>query len=114
LRNGSSVFEGGTIPGPEIELWRGNGGHHTSYIFHLENPVRFTREIKVTIEHGHANHLANEMSSTAYWYAEQPSPAVDVPPLEMRLPVRRDTAGHWISDAERECPGKEVKRDNLA
>jgi len=32
-------------------------------------PVRFDREIKVTIEHGHANHLANEMSSVAYWYA---------------------------------------------
>jgi hypothetical protein len=106
--NGSSVFEGGMIPSPEIELWRGNGGHHTSFIFHLENPVHFTREIKVTIEHGHANHLANEMSSTAYWYAEQPSAAVSVPPVTQRLAVRRDTAGQWIKDTDRECPGSPV------
>ena len=42
LRNGSSIFEGGTIPAPEIELWRGDSGYQTSYVFHLENPVRFT------------------------------------------------------------------------
>jgi hypothetical protein len=109
LRNGSSIFEGGTIPSPEIELWRGNGGYHTSYVFHLENPVHFTQEIKVTIEHGHANHLANEMSSVAYWYAGQPAPAVEVPPVEQRLPVRRDNAGRWMKDQERECPGETVE-----
>jgi hypothetical protein len=108
LRNGSSIFEGGTISSPEIELWRGNGGYHTSYIFHLENPVRFTQEIKVTIEHGHANHLANEMSSVAYWYAAQPAPTVQVPPVLQRLPVRRDNAGQWLKDPERECPGKAI------
>jgi len=56
-RNGSSIHE------------RNTGGYQTSYVHHIENPVRFTREIKVTIEHGHGNHLANEMSSVAYWYA---------------------------------------------
>ena len=55
LRNGSSIYEDST------------GGYQTSYVLHLENPVRFRREIKVTIEHGHGNHLANEMASTAYW-----------------------------------------------
>jgi hypothetical protein len=110
LRNGSSIFEGGTIPSPEIELYRGDSGYQTSYVFHLENPVRFTEEIKVTIEHGHANHLSNEMSSTAYWYSEQPAPAVAVPPVAQRLPVRRDNAGSWIKDAERECPGPQVRR----
>ena len=43
LRNGSSIFEGGTIPAPEIELYRGDSGYQTSYVFHLENPVRFTQ-----------------------------------------------------------------------
>jgi len=106
--NGSSIFEGGTVPAPEIELYRGDSSYQTSYVFHLENPVRFTREIKATIEIGHANHLANEVSSTAYWYAEKPSPAVNVPPLAQRLPVRRDNAGQWLKDPERECPGKPV------
>ena len=58
LRNGSSIHESNT------------GGYQTSYVHHLENPVRFEKEIKVTIEHGHANHLGNEMASVAYWYAE--------------------------------------------
>jgi hypothetical protein len=108
LHNGSSIFEGGTIHSPEIELWRGNGGHHTSYVFHLENPARFTKEIKVTIEHGHANHLANEMSSVAYWYADQPTRAVEVPAMAQRLPVRRDNQGQWLIDPERQCPGEPV------
>ncbi len=108
LRNGSSIFEGGTIPAPEIELYRGDSGYQTSYVFHLENPVRFTREIKATIEIGHANHLNNEVSSVAYWYAESPSSVVDVPPVEQRLPVRRDNAGNWLQDPQREYPGTQV------
>jgi hypothetical protein len=108
LRNGSSIFEGRTIPSPEIELWRGNSGYHTSYVFHLENSVRFREEIKVTIEHGHGNHLANEMSSVAYWYAAEPAAAEGVPPVAERLPVRRDNQGKWLRDAERQCPGEAV------
>jgi hypothetical protein len=108
LRNGSSIFEGGSLPAPEIELYRGDSGYQTSYVFHLENPVRFTREIKATIEIGHANHLANEISSVAYWYADQPAEAVRVPPVRQRLPVRRDNTGKWLKDPDREFPGKKV------
>jgi hypothetical protein len=88
LRNGSSLHESHTR------------GYQTSYVFHLENPVRFQREIKVTIEHGHANHLANEMSSTAYWYADRPTAAVAPPPVEKRMPVLRDNRGRWLHDAK--------------
>jgi hypothetical protein len=58
--------------------------------------------------YGHANHLANEMSSVAYWYAEKPNRVADVPSVEQRLPVRRDNAGNWLKDSEREIPGKPV------
>jgi hypothetical protein len=108
LRNGSSIFEGRTIPMPEINLWRGNSGYQTGYVFHLENPIHFEREIKVTIEHGHANHLANEMSSVAYWYSDKPTKVQDVPPVEQRLPIRRDNNGQWLKDSERECPANQV------
>jgi hypothetical protein len=108
MYNGSSIFEGRTIAVPEIELWRGNSGYQTGYVFHLDNPVRFTRSIKATIEIGHANHLGNEVSSTAYWYAEQPVRTATVPPVAKRLPVRRDNHGYWMRDAERECPGEPV------
>jgi hypothetical protein len=86
LRNGSSLYEQHT------------GGYQTSYVFHVENPVRFQRSIKVTIEHGHGNHLANEMSSVAYWYAEQPTAVADPPPVEKRLPVLRNNQGTWLYD----------------
>ena len=96
-RNGSSVFE------------RDTDGYQTSYVFHLENPVRFRKEIKVTIEHGHGNHLANEMSSVAYWYAERPTRAATVPSAARRMPVLRDNQGKWLYDKKNQCPGKPVK-----
>jgi hypothetical protein len=83
MRNGSSIHEGAT------------GGYQTSYVHHIENPVRFEKSIKVTIEHGHGNHLCNEMSSTAYWYAAEPAPAAQVPPVGKRLAVLKNRAGVW-------------------
>ena len=107
LRNGSSIFEGRTLPQFSLTPWD-TGGYQTSYVHHLENPVRFTREIKVTIEHGHGNHLANEMSSTAYWYAQKPTAAVQPPPMQQRLPVPRTNADAWLHDVKRQCPGRQV------
>ncbi|MEE9280816.1 MAG: glycoside hydrolase family 172 protein [Myxococcota bacterium] len=86
LRNGTSIFEHDTR------------GYQTSYVFHVENPVRFRREIKATIEHGHGNHLANEMSSVAYWYADQPRGVARVPSVKKRAPVMRDGQGVWLYD----------------
>ena len=96
LRNGSSIYEHNT------------GGYQTSYVFHLENPVRFQREIKVTVEHGHGNHLANEMSSVAYWYAAEPTACVKPPAVAERKPVLRDSAGNWLHDASNQVPGRSI------
>jgi len=111
LRNGSSIFEANTITIPSLKgrLWGGGGGYQTSYVHHLENPVRFQKEIRVTIEHGHGNHLANEMSSVAYWYQDAPAAAVAPPPVAQRLPVLRDNQGNWLHDPARQCPGQPVK-----
>jgi len=97
LRNGSSIHEEDT------------GGYQTSYIFHVENPVRFQKEIRVTIEHGHGNHLANEFSSVAYWYAKEPTKVVDVPSVNKRLPVLKDHQGNWIFDPEKQITPFKVK-----
>ena len=105
LRNGSSIHEGQSVRTTS----RDRGGYQTSYVFHLENPVRFQEEIKVTIEHGHANHLANEMSSVAYWYAAEPAAAVTPPPVAKRMAVLKDNAGNWITEKSAQCPGKRVK-----
>ena len=96
LRNGSSIYEGDT------------DGYQTSYVHHLENPVRFEREIRVTIEHGHGNHLCNEMSSVAYWYGDRPRAVAQPPAVDRRLPVRRDNRGRWLYDARTQTTSRTV------
>ena len=67
-------------------------GFHHSYRFHLQDPIRFRKRIKVTFEHGHANHLSDDWSSTAYWYQLLPTAPLTIPAVEERLPLRpRDT-----------------------
>ncbi len=63
-------------------------GYQVSYRFHLVDPVRFARSIRVTMEHGHANHLSDDWASTAYWYQTLPTKAFDILPVEARLPIR--------------------------
>lgn len=104
LRNGSSVFEGNI---GDYVLSR--GGFQTSYVFHVENPVRFTKEIKVTIEHGHGNHLSNDYTSVAYWYQLEPHKSWNVPSVEQRKPAILSSAGDWINDAARQTPGKAIE-----
>ena len=97
MRNGSSIHESNT------------NGYQTSYVHHVENPVRFNKEIKVTIEHGHANHLCNEMSSVAYWYAETPAAAVKPPAVGKRMPVLRDSLGNWLYDKANQVTSRVIK-----
>lgn len=64
--------------------WRGK---NTLYRYHIEDPIFFERSIRVTIEHGHANKLTNDYSSTAYWYQTEPhKPFPPLLPVEQRLP----------------------------
>jgi Protein of unknown function (DUF2961) len=63
-------------------------GYTVNYRFHIVDPIRFNERIKVTIEHGHGNHLSDDWASTAYWYQSLPSPKATILPLEQRLPTR--------------------------
>ncbi len=57
------------------------------YRYHIEDPVHFQKSIRVTIEHGHANNLSNDYSSTAYWYQTEPHAAFPaLPSVVERLP----------------------------
>jgi hypothetical protein len=75
-----------------ITVYSGNpawpwGGKNCMYRFHVEDPIAFEESIRVTIETGHANALANDYSSTAYWYqVERSEPLPPLPPVEARLP----------------------------
>lgn len=55
---------------------------------HVVDPVRFTKSLRVTIEHGHANHLSDDWSSTAYWYQTDPAGTGVIAPVADRLPSR--------------------------
>jgi Protein of unknown function (DUF2961) len=62
-------------------------GFQVSYRFHITDPVRFEKSLRVTIEHGHANHLSDDWSSTAYWYQTLPTAKpLAILPVEERLP----------------------------
>ena len=63
-------------------------GFQHSYRFHISDPVRFQKRIRVSIEHGHNNHLSDDWSSTAYWYQSLPSPILEIAKMEDRLPLR--------------------------
>ena len=82
LMNGSSIYEQNT------------GGYQTSYVFHLTNPVRFSESIRATIEQG--NHLANEISSVAYWYQTEPHRKFSIPAVGRRKPVARLGEHHTV------------------
>src|SRR5271157_2165925 len=63
------------------------GSHSSVYRFHLDSPIPFTKSIRATIEHGHANHRSDSYFSVAYWYQTEPhAPFPELPPVDERLP----------------------------
>ncbi|MEM6428589.1 MAG: glycoside hydrolase family 172 protein, partial [Deinococcota bacterium] len=62
----------------------------TVYRFHLEDPVVFQKNLRVTIEHGHDNRRSDELSSVAFWYQAEPhAPFPTLPDVAARLPSFR-------------------------
>jgi hypothetical protein len=63
------------------------GSRSSVYRFHLDSPITFTRSLKATIEHGHANVRSDNYFSVAYWYQTEPHAAFPtLPVLQDRLP----------------------------
>jgi D-arabinan exo alpha-(1,3)/(1,5)-arabinofuranosidase (non-reducing end) len=57
------------------------------YRFHLDSPIPFTKSLRATIEHGHANDRADDFFSVAYWYQIEPhAPFPALPSVDARLP----------------------------
>jgi hypothetical protein len=76
-----SLF-GAPIVGAELQ-----GGRWSVYRFHLDSPIPFTKSLRATIEHGHANDRGDNFYSVAYWYQSEPHGAFPaLPAVEMRLP----------------------------
>lgn len=63
------------------------GGRSSVYRFHLDSPITFTKSLRASIEHGHANHRSDNYFSVAYWYQTEPhAPFPPLPPVHERLP----------------------------
>ena len=74
------------------------GAHSSVYRFHLDSPITFTKSLRATIEHGHANHRSDNFYSVAYWYQSEPHAAFPaLPPLEQRIPKLVLVGGPGIS-----------------
>jgi len=83
---------GAPVVGPERV-----GGRWSLYRFHLDSPIPFTKSLRATIEHGHANHRSDNFFSVAYWYQTEPHAKFPpLPPLEERIPRLHAVGGPGI------------------
>jgi hypothetical protein len=70
------------------------GSRTSVYQFHLDSPITFTKSIRATIEHGHANARSDNFYSVAYWYQAEPhAPFPALPPVDQRIPRLQTTGG---------------------
>jgi hypothetical protein len=78
----SYALFGAPVKGAEVA-----GARSSVYRFHLDSPIPFTKSLRATIEHGHANHRSDNFFSVAYWYQNEPHAAFPpLPPVEQRIP----------------------------
>ncbi len=64
-----------------------NWGKVCVYRYHIVDPIPFTKNIRVSIEHGHANNRSDDWSSVAYWYQKEPhKDFAPMLPVKHRLP----------------------------
>jgi hypothetical protein len=88
--NGGFYFETGPSTGAPfhgIVLKDLGNGRVSVYRWHVEDPIPFTKAIRVAIEHGSNNIVPADYSSVAYWYQTEPhAPFEPLPPPAMLLP----------------------------
>jgi Protein of unknown function (DUF2961) len=82
-------FHGYPQVGPEIA-----GSRTSVYRFHLDSPIPFTKSMRASIEHGHANARSDNYSSVAYWYQGEPHMAFPpLPEMSDRVPTLQFVGG---------------------
>lgn len=89
-RDGAIPFAHRMYGAPLIQAAERTGGRYCCYRWHGDNPVTFTRYMRHTMEHGHANNRGDNFFSACYWYQAQPYtdfPAM--PSVDERIPKVR-------------------------
>jgi len=63
------------------------GGRYCVYRWHADNPVTFRKQLKHTIEHGHADDRRDSYFSVCYWYQSEPAQGFPaLPAVADRIP----------------------------
>ena len=86
-RDGAVPFSHRYYGAPIIVMPERAGGRYCLYRWHGDNPVTFSRYMKHTMEHGHANDRRDNFYSACFWYQTEPYtnfPAL--PPVTERTP----------------------------
>ncbi|MDR2381887.1 MAG: DUF2961 domain-containing protein [Bifidobacteriaceae bacterium] len=91
MQNNSALYGGSILHESQMpETQR----YSVGFRFHVVDPIRFSKSLQVTIEHGHANHLSDDWASTAYWYQTDPAGTGVIQPVAERLPSRASDPGN--------------------
>ena len=93
---GDQIYSYPNVGAPYMADPQKVGGRTCLYRWHLESPITFEKSIRVTMEHGHANHRSDNFYSTAYWYQTEPHaafPALPEPALRVPKVFRVGGAG---------------------
>ncbi len=110
LRQGGGLFYGCPLQEEDFQV----GSKATAYRFHVPDPVPFSKSIRVTFEHGHANDRADYYSSVAYWYQAEPhDPFPELPAVDKRLPFALESMENFVLPRWRPVPaqGRSVYED---
>jgi hypothetical protein len=86
------------------------GGRWSVYRFHFDAPIPFTKSMKATIEHGHANDRSDNFYSVAYWYQTEPhEPFPPLPSMDDRIPTLEIVGGPGNAGANQPGTGLSPK-----
>lgn len=85
MQNNAHLYNGQAWA--ELDQGWNEWGKVCVYRYHILDPITFTKNIRVSIEHGHANDRSDDYSSVAYWYQTEPhKDFAPMLPVELRLP----------------------------
>ena len=83
------LLHGAPVVGKELA-----GERSSMYRFHFDSPIPFTKSMRASIEHGHANHRSDNFYSVAYWYQAEPHMAFpSLPDVDQRIPTLQFVGG---------------------
>jgi hypothetical protein len=81
------------------------------YRWYAHDPIHFSRSLRWTLEHGHANNFANMYCSVAYWYQEPLAAADGLPAPADMLPSLDGYDEAWTAFRAALQDGSDVVQD---